>query len=72
MSLFNNQNDFKGYMTEEALQALKLHCWQENIKELKSTCLQISILYPDKKFITEEDMSKISKKNVSIKKTIKV
>ena len=71
VSLFNSQNGFKGYMTDGALKALKFYCWEENIKQLKNICLQLSILYPDKEFITEEDVSAISQKNVSIKTTIR-
>lgn len=56
VSLFNRQNGVKGHITEEVLQALKLHSWEGNITELKNLCLQISILYPDKEFITKKDL----------------
>ena len=71
VSSFNNRNGFKGYMTEEALEILKPVFYKENIKGLKEACLQISILYPDKKFITGEDVSIIGKRDDTMRTIIK-
>ena len=70
ISSFNEQNGFKGCISEKALQALNLHSWKGNITELKNLCMQISILHPDKELIAEEDLPTIGKKNNYVKSTI--
>ena len=65
ISLFNEKNGFKGRLNLGAFQILKSHySWQGNIPELKSACLQISILYAEKEIVTKEDLSLILKTNI--------
>lgn len=72
ISLFNKQNNFKGHISDNALELLKSLTWKENIKELKNVCLQVSILYTDKDFIDEEDLSMIiNKKSQPVEELMK-
>ena len=57
ISLFNKQNDFKGNLSASALKALTLYDWPGNITELQDICSAISMFYPDKKHITEKELS---------------
>ena len=66
VSLFNKQNNFKGHITNNALKTLELHSWQGNIKELQNVCRQILILYKDKDFIDERDISIIVRKTYQV------
>jgi len=71
ISLFNKQNDFKGYITHSALKVLENYSWPGNITEFKNACLQMSILYAGKEFIDEKDLSLIIQKDQPIEKIIK-
>lgn len=64
IDVFNKQNGFNGHFTEEAIRLLKSYHWEKNIKELKDLCFHIFILYSDKDFITEEDLSVFKNKKV--------
>ena len=59
VSLFNKANDFKGRLNYSALSFLQSYRSHNNISELKKICLQISILYSDKKIVTQQDLSYI-------------
>ena len=59
ISLFNKENNFKGRLNYSALSFLQSYRSHNNISELKKICLQISILYSDKKLVTEQDLSYI-------------
>ena len=63
VSLFNEKNGFKGRLSHEAVQKLQSYSWDGNVAELKSVCLQISILYAKQDIINKEDLSIIVKDN---------
>ena len=71
ISLFNQQNAFRGCITQNALQALKSYSWKGNITELKNICLRMSVLYTDKRFIDEEELFVISTEDSSIERIVK-
>ena len=57
ISLFNKRNSFKAEMSYEALKILKSCPWNGNITELKNVCLQMSILYKERKAVSALDVS---------------
>lgn len=71
ISLFNRQNDFKGYITHSALKVLENYSWPGNITGLKNACLQMSILYAGKEFVDEKDLSIIIQEDQPIEKVVK-
>ena len=70
ISFFNKQNGFKASINKKVLEVLQSHSWKGNIKELRNICLQLSILYADKDFITEEDLSMIKREALSVERNI--
>lgn len=44
---FLKENNFKGSLTNQAMERLKSHAWKGNVLELKNICIKIATLYPN-------------------------
>lgn len=62
---FFRKNNFKGTISEEAIQALVNHNWKGNVIELKNICNQISTLHKDK-VITRKELSIVSHEETKV------
>ncbi|MBC6415194.1 MAG: sigma 54-interacting transcriptional regulator [Bdellovibrionales bacterium] len=71
ISLFNKKNNFQGKLSKKVESFLYSYPWYENVSELKKVCLKLSVLYPKKDIINEQDLSyvikSISLENITIK-----
>jgi len=59
IALFSKKYKFQSHITENALNVLQSYFWKGNVTELKNICLQLSILFPEKEFVTEQDLHQV-------------